>query len=242
MNTFWPRNTDHIANINLQSSLEFPSGGSPLSTGSSRKPHSIFQPHAPPAQTLCQVAAVRKPHRQEDEEEETETPHKYAHKYTCTDTAHVGRTPRQWLPSYLKTVQLPATSAPDVHILNSTGHNGSRGEDGRVKQSSTERRLTSALKALDVEQRDKAKIIELLRVRDKEINDCHQLLWHSQVAPSQVLPSNSDLPQTTCFGGNPKHQIRVARGGVRARAKLLCATRIAELLVFPSFVRQGCVM
>lgn len=131
-----------------------------------------------------------RPQRQEEEDEEEEMTRPVGASPSKADSgqaqqllpATVDSRPRQLLPSYPTATQFPATSSlllsprsqtPDVHIDLAT-------------QSSTERRLRSALTALKDEQHEKAKVLVLLKAREEEINECHQLLWHSDVAPSQV--------------------------------------------------------
>ena len=105
---------------------------------------------------------------------------------------------RQWKPSLPISSLHSGTSNPSLpprHDLAETIEE-SKGKTFVVKSPETPLGTTcmiQAIQALKEEREQKASLLALLKLREEEIESLHQLLWYSQVAPSQVSNCSNKL-------------------------------------------------
>ena len=181
--------TTGMHSIMLKSTLEFPASGASLQERALAKPPTLFQPHAQP---VSQMTPPR-PQPLEDEDEATERPSPLKSQPRRIQAQYakqisVSSRPRQWLPGQQEggsTLLLsPRESSSILAAARVVGEHGASrlDADSRIETGKQE----SAWQILKAEQLENARIMAVLKAREEEIDSLHELLWCSEVAPSQA--------------------------------------------------------
>ena len=184
-----------VHSVVLKSSIEYPSGQSPSKPS---KPVTLFSPGQ---LTLADQLATSRSHRAEGERSSEEPA---ARRPARTDSARgsqpaqhnisVSARPRQWLPtipgelaqgtttnSLLLSPRASANVMVAARMLDEHGPQALRTPEGAAHGNGLDYGTEGLLREAN---EDKARLRALLKKREEEIESLHQLLWHSDVAPS----------------------------------------------------------
>jgi hypothetical protein len=195
--------TTGLHSVLLKSSLEFPAGGVPrIEERNLAKPPTLFQPHAQSSNHL-----PPQPHHHDGggtsrRADEAPSPSKSeshgghaipaAPQRTATQIS-VSSRPRQWLQggqqpgvsSLLLSPRESSTILAAARVLGEHGAANFRADDRRQAEVDGQGQ-GSAWQLLKAEQLEKDRIITTLKAREDEIDSLHELLWWSEVAPTQA--------------------------------------------------------
>ena len=191
----------------LKSSLEFPAGGVPrIEERNLAKPPTLFQPHAQSSNHLPPQPHHPLHHhdgggtsRRADEvpspsESESHGGHAIpAAPQRMATQISVSSRPRQWLQggqqpavsSLLLSPRESSTILAAARVLGEHGAANFRADDRRQAEVDGQGQ-GSAWQLLKAEQLEKDRIITTLKAREDEIDSLHELLWCSEVAPTQA--------------------------------------------------------